>query len=139
MRDSNDPNQRLGEAVDAARLDMGLSKTELASLAKVARSTIAILINRGQVPGREVTRARIEAALGWTHGSFDAVLDGAEPTLLSTTEYPLSGAKKVLVEQLSQISHEAHCAAATAEALSKRLQVLGDLAESAAQLATRTR
>jgi len=139
LLDSNDPNQRLGEAVDAARLDMGLSKTELASLAKVARSTIAILINRGQVPGREVTRARIESALGWTHGSFDAVLDGAEPTLLSTTEYPLSGARKVLVEQLSQISQEAHSAAATAETLSKRLQVLGELAESAAQLATRTR
>lgn len=118
---------------------MGLSKTELASLAKVARSTIAILINRGQVPGRAVTRARIEAALGWTAGSFDAVLDGAEPTLLSTTEYPLSGAKKVLVEQLSQISQEARSGAATAEALSKRLQVIGELAESAAQLATRTR
>lgn len=135
----SNPNQRLGEAVDTARLDMGLSKTELASLAKVARSTIAVLINRGQVPGREVTRSRIEAALGWTAGSFDAVLSGAEPTLLSTTEYPLSGARKVLVEQLSQISHEAHAGAAAAETLSKRLKVLGEIAESAAQLAARTR
>lgn len=122
-----------------ARLDMGLSKTELASLAKVARSTIAILINRGQVPGREVTRARIEAALGWTAGSFRAVLDGAEPTLLSTTEYPLSGARKVLVEQLSQIVQEARAGAVIAEALSKRLLAISEAAESAANLAARPR
>jgi hypothetical protein len=112
---------------------------DLAKVARVGRSTITDLINRGKVPGREVTRARIEAALGWTAGSFGTVLDGAEPTLRSDTEYPLSGTTKVLVEQLSQISQEAHAGAAAAETLSKRLQVIGELAESAAQLAARTR
>lgn len=118
---------------------MGLSKMDLARVARVGRSTIADLINRGKIPGREVTRARIEAALGWTAGSFGAVLDGAQPILRSDTEYPLSGTTRVLVEQLSQISQEARAGAAAAETLSKRLQVIGELAEAAAQLAARTR
>lgn len=135
----SDPGRRLGEAVDTARLDMGLSKTDLAKAARVGRSTIADLINRGKIPGREVTRARIEAALGWTAGSFGTVLDGAEPTLRDGTEYPLSGTAKLLVEQLSQISQEARAGAAAAETLSRRLQVIGEIAESAAQVAARSR
>lgn len=135
----NDPGQRLGKAVDTARLDLGLSKLDLAKVARVGRSTITDLINRGKIPGREVTRARIEAALGWMAGSFNAVLDGAEPVLRPDSDYPLSGTTKVLVEQLSQISQEAHAGAAAADTLRKRLQVIGDLAESAAQLAARTR
>lgn len=125
--------------MDAARLDLGLSKMDLAKVARVGRSTITDLINRGKVPGREVTRARIETALGWTAGSFGTVLDGADPKLRSDTEYPMSGTTKVLVEQLSQISLEAHAGAAAAETLSRRLSVIGELAESAAQLAARTR
>lgn len=80
-----------------------------------------------------------QAALGWTPGSFATVLDGAEPTLRNGTEYPLSGTTKVLVEQLTQIAQEARAGAAAADTLSKRLQVIGDIAESAAQLAARTR
>lgn len=135
----SDPGHRLGAAVDAARLDLGLSKMDLAKIARVGRSTITDLINRGKIPGREVTRARIEAALGWSPGSFATVLDGAEPTLLTGTEYPLSGTTKVLVEQLTQIAQEARAGSAAADTLSKRLQVIGDIAESAAQLAARTR
>jgi transcriptional regulator with XRE-family HTH domain len=125
-------------AVDAARLELGLSKQDLAKVARVGRSTVADLINRGKVPGREVTRGRIEAALGWTRGSFGAVMGGGQPTLRSDVSYPLSGSTKVLVEQLEQISSEARSGAAVAEALGKRLQVLGELAESAAHLAARS-
>jgi hypothetical protein len=133
-----DPGRRLGLAVDAARLDLGLSKQDLAKIARVGRSTVTDLINRGKVPGREVTRGRIEAALGWTAGSFEAVMGGAEPTLRADACYPLSAPTKVLVEQLEQISAEPRAGAAVAETLSKRLQVIGDLAESAAHLATRS-
>jgi hypothetical protein len=133
-----DPGRRLGLAVDAARLDLGLSKQDLAKIARVGRSTVTDLINRGKVPGREVTRGRIEAALGWTAGSFEAVMGGAEPTLRADACYPLSAPTKVLVEQLEQISAEARAGAAVAETLGKRLQVIGDLAESAAHLATRS-
>jgi transcriptional regulator with XRE-family HTH domain len=133
-----EPGRRLGLAVDAARLELGLSKQDLAKVARVGRSTVADLINRGKVPGREVTRGRIEAALGWTTGSFGAVMDGGQPTLRSDVSYPLSGSTKVLVEQLEQISAEARSGAAVAEALGKRLQVLGELAESAAHLAARS-
>lgn len=118
---------------------MGLSKMDLAKVARVGRSTIAELINRGKIPGRDVTRGRIEAALGWTPGSFAMVLDGAAPTLRTDTEYPLSGTTTVLVEQLLQIAQEAQAGAAAAETLSKRLRTIGELAESAAQLASRTR
>lgn len=112
---------------------------DLAKIARVGRSTIADLINRGKVPGREVTRGRIEAALGWTPGSFATVLAGAEPTVRSDTEYPLNGTTQVLVEQLTQIAQEARAGSAAADTLSKRLETIGDIAESAAQLATRTR
>jgi hypothetical protein len=112
---------------------------DLAKVARVGRSTITDLINRGKIPGREVTRGRIEAALGWTPGSFATVLGGAEPTLRSDAEYPLSGTTKVLVEQLTQIAHEARAGSAAADTLSKRLQIIGDIAESAAQLAARAR
>jgi hypothetical protein len=135
----SEPGRLLGAAVDAARLDLGLSKMDLAKVARVGRSTITDLINRGKIPSREVTRERIETALGWTPGSFAAVLAGAEPTLRTGTEYPLSGTAKVLVEQLSQIAQEARAGSAAADTLSKRLQVIGDIAESAAQLAARTR
>ncbi len=123
--------------MDAARLDLGLSKQDLAKVARVGRSTVADLINQGKVPARVVTRSRIEAALGWMAGSFDAVLDGTDPTLRSDSSYPLSGYTKVLVEQLEQISEEAHAGAVAAEMLSKRLRSVGELAESAAQLAAR--
>lgn len=135
----SDPGQQLAAAVDAARLDLGLSKMDLAKIARVGRSTITDLINRGKVPGREVTRGRIEAALGWTSGSFASVLDGAEPTLRSGAEYPLTGTTKVLVEHLTQIAQEARASSAMADTLSKRLQAIGDIAESAAHLAARTR
>ena len=133
-----DPGRLLGQVVDAARLDLGLSKQDLAKIARVGRSTVTDLINRGKVPGREVTSGRIEKALGWTAGSFVAVMGGAEPTLRSDVCYPLSGPTKVLVEQLEQISVEARAGAVVAETLSKRLRVIGELAESAAHLAARS-
>lgn len=125
--------------MDTARLDMGLSKMDLARVAKVGRSTIADLINRGKLPVRTGTRDRIEAALGWTPGSFEAVLGGAEPTLRSDAEFPPNATTTVLVEQLSQISQDALAGAALAESLGKKLQAIGELAESAAQLAARSR
>lgn len=134
----NDPGRQLAAAVDAARLDLGLTKADLAKIARVGRSTIDGLINRGMVPGREVTRGRIEAALGWASGSFARVLAGAEPTLRTGAEYPLTGTTKVLVEHLTQIAQEARAGSAVADTLSKRLQVIADIAESAAQLAART-
>ena len=126
-----DPGRRLGLAVDAARLDLGLSKQDLAKIARVGRSTVTDLINRGKVPGREVTRSPPERCL-------DAVMGGAQPTLRSDVCYPLSGSTKVLLEQLEQISVEARAGAAVAETLGKRLRVIGELAESAAHLAARS-
>ncbi|WP_345892226.1 helix-turn-helix domain-containing protein [Mycolicibacterium sphagni] len=125
--------------MDAARLDLGLSKIDLAKLARVGRSTVTDLINRGKIPARDVTRGRIEAALGWTPGSLELVLAGAEPTLRDGADYPLSATTEVLVEQLTQIAQEARAGLAAATILSKRLQVICDAAESAAQLAARPR
>lgn len=134
----SDPGRRLGLAVDSARLDLGLTKHDLAKVARVGRSTIADLINRGKVPGRHATRERIETALGWTEGSFQAVMEGAEPTVRSNVAYPLSGSTKVLLDQLRQVSEEALAGAAAADALSKRLRAIGERAQSAAHLAART-
>lgn len=123
--------------MDRARLDMGLTKMDLARVARVGRSTIMELANRGKIPAREATRSRIEEALGWTPGSLGTVLAGSEPTLRSDLDRPLSGTTAVLVEQLSQIAHEARCGAAIADTLSKRLQAISETAESVAHLAAR--
>lgn len=136
---SEPPGQRLGLVVDAARLDLGLSKQDLARIARVGRSTIADLINRGKVPGREVTCGRIEAALGWSVGSFEKVLGGAEPMLREDVSYPPSGSAKVLVEQLRQVAAEARAGAAAAAALTGRFGAIAELADSAAHLAARPR
>lgn len=133
------PGRRLGLTVDAARLDLGLSKQDLARVARVGRSTVADLINRGKVPGREATRGRIESALGWTAGSFGAVLGGGDPSLREGVSYPPSGSVEVLVEHLLKIAEEANAGAAAAEALGKRLHAIGELAESAANLARSNR
>jgi transcriptional regulator with XRE-family HTH domain len=60
----DDPAWLLVHAVKHARLKQGLSKHDLARLARVARPTISRLINHGMVPSRAATLDRIGAARG---------------------------------------------------------------------------
>lgn len=134
---SEDAGLRLAEAVDSARMELGLSKLDLSRLARVGRSTIADLINQHKVPGRAATRRRIEAALGWTDGTCEQVMDGQAPQLRADVSYPPSASAKVLVEQLDQITEEAAASAVLADSLASRLRNLADASAAAAHLARR--
>jgi len=73
---------RLAELVLARRRELGLSQMALADKAGVHVTTIRHL-EAGRV-ANELPRSRnqIEPELGWAGGSFEAVLNGGEPTLV---------------------------------------------------------
>lgn len=64
---SHDPDaaRRLARTIDESRLELGLSKHDLARIARVARPTVSRLINHAEIPARASTLGRIEKALGW--------------------------------------------------------------------------
>lgn len=132
-----DEGRQLAAAVDTARMDLGLSKLDLARLARVARSTIADLINQGKVPSRATTRRQIEAALGWTEGSFELTMAGHPPELRGDAAYPPSQTAQVLIEQLNHIHAEAAALASAADAMGHRFRQLAEATQAAAHLVSR--
>lgn len=129
--------RQLAEAVDNARIELGISKLDLARLARVGRSTIADLINQHKVPGRAATRRRIETALGWTEGTCEQVMAGQPPQLRDDVSYPPSASAKVLVDQLDQITEEAAASAVLADSLATRFRNLAEASAATAHLVRR--
>lgn len=71
---------RLGHAIEAARDVKGMTQVALAVAADVSESTIQNL-EAGKARVRQPPSVKkVEAALGWTPGSADAVLAGGDPT-----------------------------------------------------------
>ncbi|MFE3678802.1 helix-turn-helix domain-containing protein [Streptomyces griseus] len=71
---------RLGHAIEAARDAKGMTQVALAVAADVSESTIQNL-EAGKARVRQPPSVKkVEAALGWTPGSADAVLAGGDPT-----------------------------------------------------------
>jgi hypothetical protein len=130
--------RRLAELVDDARLELGLTKLELARIARVGRSTVANLINNAVVPAKPVTLERIGTALGWAAGSCTAVLAGGSPTLRPDVAVAPRMSARVIAARLAQIAAEAQSAAAEAEGQARRLRALEEQARATAQLALRT-
>ncbi len=79
MDDAGESHTRLADAIEKRRLDLDLTWKELAELAGISTTTLEN-IRRGRLP-RARTRRRIEDALGWEHGSINAVLGGGQPTV----------------------------------------------------------
>ena len=72
--------ERLAGAVRSRRLEMYLTREKLAAMSGLSCSTIKNLEVCRPGGYNIQTRLRIERALGWTVGSFDALLRGEEPT-----------------------------------------------------------
>jgi transcriptional regulator with XRE-family HTH domain len=70
--------ERLDAAMDRRRLDQGMSWRELSNAAHIADVTLRN-IRRGRNRPTALNKRRIEDALGWEHGSIDAILAGGEP------------------------------------------------------------
>jgi transcriptional regulator with XRE-family HTH domain len=75
--------ERLGRTLEAFRHESGLSREQLAVRCGLSTSTIKTLETNADPDKAPTpkTKAAIEKALGWEPGSFDAVLDGGEPTM----------------------------------------------------------
>jgi hypothetical protein len=126
----DDPAQLLARAVEQARLEQGLSKHDLARLARVARPTISLLINHGKIPSRAATLDRIGAALGWEAGTCAALLAG-QP---APGPYPpATRSAKLVAQRLTEIAEEARSAAAAVEQSVLRLKTIEDRARAAAR------
>ncbi|QVJ01158.1 helix-turn-helix transcriptional regulator [Nocardiopsis eucommiae] len=68
----------LDRAMSERRLALGLGWGELAARADLSEQALRDIRSGRSVP-RELTAHRLEAALGWTHGSVRALLSGGGP------------------------------------------------------------
>jgi transcriptional regulator with XRE-family HTH domain len=75
----------LDRAVSERRLALGLGWGELAARAGLSEQALRD-IRSGRSTPRDLTVHRLEAALGWTHGSVRAVLSGGGPTVRDAEE-----------------------------------------------------
>lgn len=73
-------HEQLDAALSSRRLQLGISWATLATQVGVSESALRN-IRRGRNKPSDLTKHRLEEALGWTAGSIDAVLQGREPTL----------------------------------------------------------
>jgi transcriptional regulator with XRE-family HTH domain len=127
--------RRLAQAVDEARLELGLSKHDLARIARVARPTVSRLINHAAIPARAATLDRIGAALGWEAGSCAAMLAGEGGPGPRTA---VSRSAQLVAQRLTEIADEARSAAEDAQEWTFRLNTIEERARAAAQLVLRT-
>lgn len=125
-----DPARLLADSVEQARLEQGLSKHDLARLARVARPTISLLINHGKIPSRAATLDRIGAALGWEAGTCAALLAG-QPA--PGPRPPATRSAQLMAQRLTEIAEEARTAASAAEQSIVRLKTIEERARAAAQ------
>lgn len=77
------PHERLDQAMEQRRLDLGMRWGDVATAASIAEVTLRA-VRRGENQPSALTRRRIEDALRWEHGSIEAILNGDEPTALGT-------------------------------------------------------
>ncbi|BCP14025.1 helix-turn-helix domain-containing protein [Mycobacterium paraintracellulare] len=134
---SRDPDaaRLLARTIDESRLELGLSKHDLARIARVARPTVSRLINHAEIPTRASTLGRIEKALGWEAGACAALLNG---TARSGPTPVVSRASQVVAQRLTEIADEAGSIAAVIQHAATRLRGVEERARAAAQLALRT-
>lgn len=86
-----DQQERAGSLVAHRRFELGMSASALAKLAEVDAKTLRSL-ERGERWPQDVSRAKIEAALGWVAGALDALRDGAAlPDVLRDDEFVAGG------------------------------------------------
>ncbi len=130
-----DAGRLLARAIDESRLELGLSKHDLARIARVARPTVSRLINHAEIPARASTLARIEKALGWEVGACAALLDGQQqPGPLAI----VSRSSQVVAQRLTEIADEASVVADAAHNAAVRMKSIEQRARAAAQLVLRT-
>lgn len=79
--------ERLDRALEARRLDLGLSWVQLAAAAGVSDVSLRNF-RKGRGTPNALNKRRLEQALQWGPGSWDAVVVGGEPTEASAAAAP---------------------------------------------------
>lgn len=72
--------------LNARLLELGWDQAELVRRSGVSDTTIRQLQTASATSYRPSTLAKVEAAVGWTHGSIDEIRRGEEPSLLERPE-----------------------------------------------------
>jgi predicted transcriptional regulator len=131
---SHDPDAErlLARTIDESRLELGLSKHDLARIARVARPTVSRLINHAEIPARASTLGRIEKALGWEAGACAALLDGQKQPGPAPV---VSRSAQVVAQRLTEIAEEAGSIADVIQQVASRMKGIEERARAAAQLA----
>jgi methyl-accepting chemotaxis protein len=130
-----DAERLLAHTIDESRLELGLTKHDLARIARVARPTVSRLINHAEIPGRASTLGRIEKALDWEAGACAALLNG---TARPGPAPVVSRSSQVVAQRLTEIADEVGSIAAVIQHAAARLKGVEERARAAAQLAVRT-
>lgn len=80
------PHERLDQAMNVRRLQLGLTWDDLADKAGITSAGLRA-IRSGKNRGRELTRRKIDAALQWEAGTLDAIFeDRIDPNEAPETE-----------------------------------------------------
>jgi transcriptional regulator with XRE-family HTH domain len=74
--------QRLADALNQRRGDLGLSQPEIARQAEVSLSTVNLMATGKRNNYRLIQKRRVEDVLRWAPGSIDALLAGGDATPL---------------------------------------------------------
>lgn len=80
--DPRQPDFRRAETImDERRQQLDMMWKDVAEAAKLSAQSL-LDFRQGKTNPRQLTKRRIDAALGWEAGSLQAVLDGGDPTPL---------------------------------------------------------
>lgn len=101
----SEPHERLGQAMNARRLDLRKQWKDIATGAKISTAALGA-IRRGEYKPSALTARGIEDALDWEHGSVDAILAGGEPTPVGLGAALSAEGHWPTEDELSQMSQE---------------------------------
>lgn len=85
MAITQEQREHLDQAMNARRLDLGITWRDVAARAGLSYEALRRL-RTGDGGIRDLTAAKISRALEWTPGSVDAVLGGGDPTAAAARE-----------------------------------------------------
>ena len=95
----------LDSAIEARRLDLGLSWKQLAEVAGISDVSLRNA-RKGRSDLNSLSKRRLEDALTWGHGSIDRVLDGGDPAplMLAGGENTLAELRELLTAALDRVN-----------------------------------